>query len=160
MKKNKQHKRFDRNHLKFEFDDVTFETEGDTIHCFIKGWFTSTWPLHDVVERVFKREQFSEVDLAGQFDIDTVIGWSTFESIVKCNDNDKYDETVGKRIAESKCKAKIYVKALKLISEIAEESEKEIEQLKNVGAKYLGYYAKERMHQFKVDYGHNGDTAK
>ena len=151
-------KQFDRNHLKFEFDDVTFETEGDTIRCSITGWFTSTWPLHDVVERVFKREQFSEVDLADQFD--TVTGWTAFESIVKCNDKDKYNETVGMRIAESKCKAKIYVKALKLISEIAEESEKEIQQLKNVGAKYLGYYAKERMHQFKVDYGNNGDTAK
>lgn len=158
MKKNKQHKQFDRNHLKFEFDDVTFHTEGDTIHCSIKGWFTSTWPLHDVVERVFKHEQFSDLNLAP--DIGTVTGWTAFESIVKCNDNDKYDETVGKRIAESKCKAKIYVKALKLISEIAEESEKEIQQLKNVGAKYLGYYAKERMHQFKVDYGHNGDTTK
>lgn len=158
MKKNKQHKQFDRNHLKFEFYDVDFHTEGDTIRCSIRGWFKSTWPLHDVVERVFKREQFRELNLAGE--CDTITGWTEFESIVKCNNNDKYDETVGKRIAESKCKAKIYVKALKLISEIAEESEKEIEQLKNVGAKYLGYYAKERMHQFKVDYGHNGDTAK
>ena len=158
MKKNKQHKQFNLNHLKFVFDKVTFETEGDTIRCSIMGCSASTWPLYVVVERVFKHEQFSEVDLAGQFD--TVIGWTTFESIVKCNDKDKYDETVGKRIAESKCKAKIYVKAMKLISEIAEESEKEIQQLKNVGAKYLGYYAKERMHQFKVDFTHNGNTAK
>ena len=158
MKKNKEHKQFDRNHLKFEFDNGAFYTEGKTVRCSIMGWFTSTWPLHNVVERVFNREQFTDVDYAEVYD--TVTGWTTFNTTVKCNVNDKYDETIGKRIAESKCKAKIYVKGMKLISEIAEESEKEIQQLKNVGAKYLEYYAKERMHQFKVDFTHNGDTTK
>ena len=158
MKKNKEHKQFDRNHLKFEFDNVVFYTEGDTIRCSIMGWFTSTWALQHVVERVFRKEQFTDVDIAGDFD--TVTAWTTFNTTVKCNGSDKYDETIGKRIAESKCKAKIYVKGMKLISEIAEESEKEIQQLKNVGAKYLEYYAKERMHQFKVDFTHNGDTSK
>lgn len=164
MKKSKetQNKQFNRSNLKFTFADgeaTQFEVDekNKTVTCSIDGAFFSNLPNYEIVAKVFKRNGL-ECDIEDYFEYDSIIGPTQFVATVKCNENNKFDETVGKRIAESKCKAKIYIKAMKLISEIAEESEKQIHELKNLGGKYLTYFAKEKMHQFKVDYKHNGDT--
>ena len=158
MKKGK--KIFDRNNLKFIFEDMKFETEIETgaITCTIKGEFESNWPMSVVSKRVFANSQLETVGYEKRRNI--VYGLNTFKATVNANKTDKYSEEIGKRIAESKCKAKIYIKAMKLISDMAEESEKEIHNLKNLGARYLGYFAKEKMHQMEVDLLHNGKNSK
>lgn len=158
MEKSKKNNQFDRSHLKFVFNKVRFQTEGETTKCIIHGRFVSTWGFYDVVKRVFKQAQFSKVGVFALSGV--VVGGASFEAVVKCSKEDKYDENVGKRIAESKCKAKIYAKSMELVGNIADETELEVQRLKKLGLKYISYHAKEQIHQDYLDAINNGEDKK
>lgn len=55
------------------------------------------------------------VDFYGRF---------TVKAIARCNETDKFDEVIGKRIAESRAKAKAYMVAFKFWNICAKEIEK------------------------------------
>ncbi len=65
---------------------------------------------HSLIQKVRKR-----------FHINYINEWKTFTVVVRLHKDDKWDEVKGKRIAESKCKRKIYEFYLRLYAFVINE---------------------------------------
>lgn len=120
--------------MKVQFNETKFvvNEEKKTVTCVINAQVTTTSGQDEVVYCEFSGNSLTKPYLS--------IG------VAKCSDDDKFNEELGKRIAESRAKAKVYEEGMSRIKQILKyidifgtDAQDQIEKLK-------GYWAKEKDH--------------
>lgn len=104
-----------KTNIKMEKPTYIVKPEDSVIVCSIQacgniGNYPDLLICHSLMQKVRKR-----------FHIHWIDEWQTFTVVVRLHKNDKWDEVTGKRIAESKCKRKIYEFYLRLYDFVVNE---------------------------------------
>lgn len=103
-----------KTNIKMEKPTYIVKPEDGVIVCSIQACgnvdYRNLFISNDIIQKVRKR-----------FHIHYIDEWKTFTVVTRLHKDDKWDEVTGKRIAESKCKRKIYEFYLRLYDFVVNE---------------------------------------
>lgn len=122
-------------------NEVKFYRTKKGFKCVIKCILTGIDPYDEDIELLAK---FKGVELCSEgiaFDM---------TAFSKCHPDDKFDETKGKRLAESRCKAKIFSKSKRILQCLAKPKLQRYKRFENAIKIYDQILSRENKHIDKV----------